>query len=58
MIGKKKQSDVLWVQGDPAEVLLIVSNPLALELKVEKMVRDFASLFFHVVSYFSLSIQI
>lgn len=44
MIGKKNlrkkaQHEVLWVQGDPAEVLLIVSNPLPLELKVEKMVR-------------------
>lgn len=41
MIGrrKSKQQEVLWVQGDPAEVLLVVSNPLPLELKVEKMVR-------------------
>ena len=39
-IGKNrmKESDILWVQGDPAEALLMVSNPLSMELKVEKMV--------------------
>ena len=39
-IGKSrmKESDILWVQGDPAEALLMVSNPLSMELKVEKMV--------------------
>lgn len=38
MLGRKKDLGILWVQGDPAEVVLDVSNPIACELKMEKMV--------------------
>ena len=34
----QESSEVLWVQGDPAEVLLMISNPLPFEIRVEKMV--------------------
>lgn len=36
---KKMRQEVNWVQGDPAEVVMVVSNPLPTELKVEKMVK-------------------
>ena len=32
-------AEILWVQGDPAEVVLMISNPLSFEIKIEKMVR-------------------
>ena len=37
-MNKKDKGEILWVQGDPAEVLLVLSNPLPVEMKVEKMV--------------------
>ena len=41
MLGRKKDDGrILWVQGDPAEVILDVSNPIPCELKMEKMVSE------------------
>ena len=59
MIGKSrnKESDILWVQGDPAEVLLMVSNPLSIELKVEKMVSKYKCTFVNCDSL-SLSLSL
>ncbi len=37
-MNKKDKNEILWVQGDPAEVLLVLRNPLPVEMKVEKMV--------------------
>lgn len=39
--GKKadKRKEVLWVEKDPAEMALSISNPLPFELRVENMVR-------------------
>ena len=33
-----KRKEVLWVEGDPAEIGLSIANPLPFELRVEKMV--------------------
>ena len=37
---KKQRPEVLWVQGDPAEIAMVITNPLPVELRVEKMVRE------------------
>ena len=41
-VGKKKngvkREEVLWVQGDPAEMAISIYNPLPFELRVENMV--------------------
>jgi hypothetical protein len=34
-----KRKEVLWVEKDPAEMALSISNPLPFELRVENMVR-------------------
>lgn len=34
-----KRKEVLWVEGDPAEIGLSIANPLPFELRVENMVR-------------------
>ena len=45
--GKKKKgnkrAEVLWVDEDPAEMALTISNPLPFELRVENMVSRFPS---------------
>ena len=33
-----KRKEVLWVEGDPAEIALSIGNPLPFELRVENMV--------------------
>lgn len=39
-LGKKdsKRKEILWVQGDPAEIAFSIANPLPFELRVENMV--------------------
>lgn len=36
---KKKRPEVHWVKGDPGRISMLISNPLPLELRVERMVR-------------------
>ena len=47
-------SEVLWVQGDPAEVLLMISNPLPFEIRIEKMVCVCVCVFVRVCVYSTL----
>lgn len=35
----KKRREVLWVEEDPAEIALSISNPLPFELRVDNMVQ-------------------
>ena len=35
---KKKQEEIPWVLGDPADIAMIIHNPLPFELRVQKMV--------------------
>ncbi len=36
---KDKRPEVLWVEGDPGDINMFISNPLPIELRVERMVR-------------------
>ena len=60
---KKKQAEIPWVLGDPAEIAMVIHNPLPFELRVEKMVclivhvLQYSVVFRHVHTIYSVVIQ-